>query len=648
MLYYRRLILAILVAASTVTAQEIAVVRGTTSTPNDSERNYADAVTKRITRWLTELNISHRVLDDNAVTPETLAGISTVILGYNPKLPRQELAAFRTFRGKGGKFIVFYSSDTDLAGLLNMKLGNYIAAEAGGRWSLMRFLKSAPPHLPEFVIQESRNIRPAYPINGKSEIIATWEDASGKSSDEPAWVQSAGGFWMSHIIQDDGDTENKKQMLLAITAHCSPKIWPAITPHYMLQSSVLPGYKDFPETIKGITARSAGTQAETRAKSLIDRSSAVYLEARQLFDEKQYQKSVEKCRTLTALLTEAYACIQPTAPNQFRGIWEQTGIGLYPGDWSRTCKVVADNGFTDILPNFLMSGIAHYDSKIIPTSNSFRLYGDQLAKCIEAAHKNGIRVHVWKGCWRLDYAPDEFIRKLREDNRLMVSDTGKTASWLCPSNPDNLRSEKDAIREILQNYSVDGIQLDFIRFKDSHTCFCSGCKTRFETDTGRKVRKWPVPANAENRQEFNRWRCTQITRLVRDVRAIIRDLKPKCKLSAAVYANYPSVADSIAQDWGAWIKDDLVDFVCPMDYIQNNAQFSCTVQKQLTLPSAAGKVYPGIGVTASESRLTPIQTMDQIALVAGNGATGFVLFDLDRFLEKEVLPLLHLSATPSP
>jgi len=287
-----------------------------------------------------------------------------------------------------------------------------------------------------------------------------------------------------------------------------------------------------------------------------------------------------------------------------------------------------------------------YDSKVLPTSNSFRIYGDQLAKCVEAAHKNGIRIHVWKGCWRLDYAPETFVNKLKQENRLMVSDNGTTTSWLCPSNPDNLRMEKDAIREILKNYDVDGIQLDFIRFKDSRTCFCSGCKLRFEKDTGEKVRNWPIPFdNSEIRKQLNSWRRTQITRLVRDVRAIARSIKPSVKISAAVYANYPAVAESIGQDWGSWLQDDLVDFVCPMDYVQSNEQFATIIQKQLSLPSAAGKVYPGIGVTAAESRLTPLEAIEQIATAGRKGAAGFALFDLDRFMEHELLPLLRLSAT---
>jgi uncharacterized lipoprotein YddW (UPF0748 family) len=632
----------------TVSAQEIAVVKGTVSTPDDAEKNYAEAVTKRLTRWLTSLNLAHIILNDETVSSETLKGISVIILGYNPRLPEKEITTLKTFTGRGGKLIVFFSSDPELAKMMNMKLGNYVSSETGGRWNLIRFTDSAPPHLPPSVRQESRNIRPAYPLPNKSKIIALWEDASGNITTEPAWVQSDKGFWMSHVLLDDGDTENKKQMLLALVAHCNPSSWSSTASHHLIESSILPGYRNFPETVKGITNRANNSPAESKARSALDRASALYIELKQMLDNKQYPEIVEKCRTLNALLSEAYACVQPAAPEKFRGLWEQTGIGLYPGDWDRTCKLVADNGFTDILPNMLLAGIAHYDSKIIPTSNSFRLYGDQLTKCIDAAHKNGLRVHVWKGCWRLDYAPESFIRKLQKENRMMVSDNGKTANWLCPSNPDNLRQEKDTIREILQKYQVDGIHLDFIRFKDSHTCFCNGCKSRFENDIGKRVSKWPLPSgNTEIRKEFNRWRCSQITRLVRDVHAIARTLKPEIQVSAAVYANYPAISDSIAQDWGLWLKDDLVDFVCPMDYVQNNEQFSAIIKRQLALPMANNKVYPGIGVTASESRLTPIQTMDQLAIINKEGASGFALFDLNRVLASEVLPLLRLSSTIS-
>jgi hypothetical protein len=56
-------------------------------------------------------------------------------------------------------------------------------------------------------------------------------------------------------------------------------------------------------------------------------------------------------------------------------------------------------------------------------------------------------------------------------------------------------------------------------------------------------------------------------------------------------------------------------------------------------------VYPGIGATATESRLDTVQVMDQIVALRKEGAPGFALFDLNRVLEKEVLPILSLGLT---
>jgi len=87
-----------------------------------------------------------------------------------------------------------------------------------------------------------------------------------------------------------------------------------------------------------------------------------------------------------------------------------------------------------------------------------------------------------------------------------------------------------------------------------------------------------------------------------------------------------------------------VDFVCPMNYTADTGNFGELTRAQMSLPDARGRVFPGIGVTASESRLDAIAVMDQIAALREAGAGGFVLFDLNRVLEKEILPVLRQGA----
>ena len=112
-----------------------------------------------------------------------------------------------------------------------------------------------------------------------------------------------------------------------------------------------------------------------------------------------------------------------------------------------------------------------------------------------------------------------------------------------------------------------------------------------------------------------------------------------------MYSSYPDSIASVGQDWGAWLREGIVDFVCPMDYDTDPASFAVSVRKQLALPRARGRIYPGIGVTAVESRLPPDQVIAQIRAVADAGAAGFMLFDLNPTLQRETLPILRLGIT---
>ena len=52
------------------------------------------------------------------------------------------------------------------------------------------------------------------------------------------------------------------------------------------------------------------------------------------------------------------------------------------------------------------------------------------------------------------------------------------------------------------------------------------------------------------------------------------------------------------------------------------------------------RLCPGIGVTAAESRLGVPAVLQQLEYGATIGAGGFVLFDLNEVLAREILPYL--------
>ena len=344
-------------------------------------------------------------------------------------------------------------------------------------------------------------------------------------------------------------------------------------------------------------------------------------------------------------LSKAYNLSHHSDETEGRGLWNHSGLGAYPGDWERSIKELAAAGINMILPNIAWAGVAHYNSKVLPQSNKFKQYGDQIAQCVEAAHKHNMEVHVWKITWNLEGAPKEFAEKMQKEGRTQVSDKGETINWLCPSHPENVKLELNTIIEIVQNYDVDGIHLDYIRYPGSRACFCQECKKRFTLATRQVIKVFPasvLPKSGEHGQAYIDWRAQQITRLVRLIHKRAKAIKPDIKISTAVFGGYPSCVTSIGQDWIAWAKAGYVDFVCPMNYTEDDKYFTDLLENQLDLMPKNVAIYPGIGATASNSLLTSDTVVGQIHLARFLGASGWTIFDYSANISNTVLPAIQL------
>jgi uncharacterized lipoprotein YddW (UPF0748 family) len=346
---------------------------------------------------------------------------------------------------------------------------------------------------------------------------------------------------------------------------------------------------------------------------------------------------------LSAVLAAPPTSAQADAPKpdaaEVRAMWNHSGTGAYPGDWDRTAKTLAENGFNMVLPNMLWGGVAHYPSNLLPRSETFRKHGDQVAQCLAACKKHGIEVHVWKVNYNLATAPKDFVEKMRAAGRTQVDFRGRQLNWLCPSHPENQKLELDSMLEVVRRYDVAGLHFDYIRYPGRESCYCDGCRQRFEAHSGRKVTDWPKECHGGARQaEYNDWRCGQITRLVAAVHDEAKKLRPGIKTSAAVFGAYPDCRRSVAQDWPEWIKAGYLDFVCPMDYSTNDEEFAVLVEKQVKLVGRRIPVYPGIGATAFKPALSDDRVVGQILRARKLGADGFCVFNLDRGTLDSLVP----------
>lgn len=632
------------VSAYSLTARvyPVVLIQATSSAPNQAERAFAAGVTRRMSKWLFNAGIEHAVITDDDAAKGLLDGSGLAVLCYNPVLPERMFRQVESFVRGGGKLVVFYSSDERLARLMGVRLGDYTRSSSPDEWTHFVFSGSAPRGVPKVVYQTSTNIRPVFPEAEGASVIACWNRSDGKPA-YPAWVKTRRGLWMTHVLLK-GDDEDKTMMLLGLFGDALPRVWRMAAEHYLRECGRFGPFANAREAMVGLR--------KTAPRGVIADVDARIKEAQKEFDgmclsyaEGDYASTVLSARNVRKNLVKAFATAQEPVGLEIKGVWDHSGTGLFPGDWAKTCSLLSAGGINAVFPNFASAGVAHYQSSVLSGSSLFYKHGDQVEQCVAAAERYGNAVHAWVVCWNPGGSAREFTADLRKNNRLQTGYDGKSVGWLCPAHPANRKLMLDVIRELASKQGLSGIHLDYMRFPSTRSCVCSSCRAAFEKWRGRKVANWPADVVEGGEQErFKKWRCELLTAFVAEARNMIKNINPDMKLSAAVYMEENN-ARNLGQDWPGWLEKGLVDFVTPMNYTESRAEFSTLLERQKQLTGRRGVIVPGIGVTASESTLSPEQVVEQIRLVEEAGMNGFILFDLNRTLQNEIFPVLNMGVT---
>lgn len=614
--------------------------------PEAGERNASRRAAQRVSQLLSDRAVSHAVLDDAELNAERLRRAQVVVLPYAPTLTTPQRRLLREFVQRGGRLMVFYSSDAGLAELLGFRLGEYQAADGPGQWASIRFVDEAVAFIPQRVHQDSWNIRPVYPASTDSRVLAYWDSAQGVPGTDPAWVISPRGAWMTHIVLP-GDEANKRDMLAGIMAHLHPDLWPAMASHAIQRAGRIGPFVSFDDALAGLAPGRRAPHRATR-NALLTSAEEQHRRLHLLYGHGRFPQTVQVEQALRRTLLEAYArSIAPIRGSEWRAVWDHRGTGLAPGAWEPTMQFMAQHGVNVMLANMLWGGVAHFPSQVLPHSTTYRLYGDQLDQALAAGQRHGVELHAWVVCWSLTGAPGDFVQQMRAEGRLVQDADGQEITWLNPAHPDNVQQLVDSLVDLAQRYPVTGIHLDYIRYPHRRACYSPYTRSIFEAWLGRAASPWPQAAlpGGELDEAFRRFRRERIDYAVYRVHQALREVRADLTLSAAVWGGYPQVIDSIGQDWAAWLYEDWLDFVVPMNYAADYAQFMQWTRAQLALPGLRDRIYPGLGVTAAESQLSPDQVIRQISGLREQGARGWALFDLNNTLTSETLPALRMGVT---
>ncbi|MFP6903663.1 MAG: family 10 glycosylhydrolase [Verrucomicrobiota bacterium] len=602
------------------------LVHATSSTRNAADRSTARQASERVDYWLNDAGITHAWISDDEVVAGLLQAPGTAILPFNPRPETGERRALGTFVKRGGQLIVCYGDDAGLAQLMQVRIGRYQSSKEFGRWNQQVFSADG---FPSVVYDHAWHIIPVTPANSEGRVIAEWQHANGRHHGIPACVETPAGYWFSNILRA-GDKSGKVHMLTTMIARKNPDV-PGIHAAWIQNRAaariIHPGRATNPNAVT----------------SLLKHCSALNDQGIKQLQGGESIEALKTFRILERRQINALALAQEPAQAEWRAVWDHNGTGLYAGGWEETCRELKAHGITAVLANMMWSSKAHYPSKWLPASQTLEKFGDQVAQCTEAARRHGLEVHVWKVCWQI--RPDSaFYKRCLKAGRLQTRADGRPLPWLSPSHPENIRFEINALKEVANTYDIDGIHLDYIRYKDRDGDYSSAARKAFERYLGIKVANWPADAcpGGKRAGQFEQFRAREISRFVSQVHREIKAIKPQLKISAAVFGSYPDCISSRGQDWAAWLREGTVDFVTPMNYTVNPYQFEGWVRNQLQLPQARGRIFPGIGLVANESELGPDQLFEQIEVTRRLGAPGYALFKLDTPFVKRILPLMRV------
>jgi uncharacterized lipoprotein YddW (UPF0748 family) len=142
-----------------------------------------------------------------------------------------------------------------------------------------------------------------------------------------------------------------------------------------------------------------------------------------------------------------------------------------------------------------------------------------------------------------------------------------------PGHPNCEEYLTNVCMDMVNNFDIDGIHYDYIRFTGNNQGFNPTSVARFNTIKGRTGQ----PSSAD--EVFKQWRRDQVTALVRKVYAKIQSVKPWVKHSGSFVTWNPSPTAStrdafkatrpyydVYSDWDSWMEEGIVDMAVPMTY----------------------------------------------------------------------------------
>jgi uncharacterized lipoprotein YddW (UPF0748 family) len=198
---------------------------------------------------------------------------------------------------------------------------------------------------------------------------------------------------------------------------------------------------------------------------------------------------------------------------------------------------------------------------------------------------------------------------------------GSQQGWLNPFHPQVQKFLVDLIGEVVENYAVDGIQLDdhfglpIAYGYDDYTV-----KLYRSTHQGQSPPQDPADA------AWVKWRADRLTTLMTAIHQRVKSIRPQAVVSLS--PNTPDFAyRKYLQDWSRWVDLGLLDEVVVQVYRYNTAAIQAELTRP-TLKAMAQRVPLSIGLYTGPfgSSKSKQQVAKEVAVTRASGYRSIAFF----------------------
>lgn len=251
-----------------------------------------------------------------------------------------------------------------------------------------------------------------------------------------------------------------------------------------------------------------------------------------------------------------------TDATETRAILDERFSWLTPREADETLKRIKEAGFNVFIPCVWHGRGVTWNSEIPYREprweKNYRPGHDPLQYLIKKAHSLGIEVHPW------------FTVTLRQRNFYPeYADDGTPQKAFNVHKPEFQKFIVKLVAEVVRNYDVDGINLDYIR--SIGICTSDYCATDYSKKMKRNLKKDLENTDPNGklldtaRSSIGDWNATAIDSIVYSVSQEIKKIKPNVLISVDSYAGNDALklqgTDSIK-----WANEKWIDLIYHMDY----------------------------------------------------------------------------------